>query len=86
MPHWDYKAIVYSVKAAGFLKENRVWMDAAGREYGPCERSVGDFAQAMRQLAAALQTLDEEGWELVSSAMGRPRAYAILRRTRASSQ
>lgn len=67
MSTWEYKTLVYSVEGKVACSW-RTWADAAGKTYGPRERStlIGGIGRQMRQLEEALKELDGEGWELAS--------------------
>ena len=70
MPHWEYKTLIYHAEP-GFASFSVVWKESSGREYGRQERAkgCGSPAQAMRLLEPALQVLDQDGWEVVSTNM-----------------
>lgn len=95
MARWEYKTLYYGLKGRRTFTE-RFWVDTSEsldescNRYRPTARSrlIGKVQQAMRQLEEALNELDEEGWELVSSSYSsgvfRLDGMAVVRRARKS--
>lgn len=87
MAKWEYITLVYGTAD----KHGRRWVITAsdirseGKQVGQAERSrfLGRIWQAMRLLQTALEELDADGWELVSTSFSGIFSFygtAVLRR------
>ena len=88
MRNWEYMTLIYGTETR---KHGRRWVvtapeiTAESTQVGKAERGrfVGKIWQAMRLLETALEEMDAQGWELVSTSFSGIFAFygtAVLRR------